>query len=313
MRLYNREKIEAVLSPDTLVSAVKDAFIAFSNGHVTTPPVGYLPFKNPPGDMHIKYGHTKGDSIFVIKVATGFYNNPKIGLPSSNGLILVMSAETGAPLALMQDEGYLTDARTAAAGALASHALAPKGPISVGIVGTGIQARMQLHYLQHMMPLDQIFVWGRSEAARGQYVQDMENMGIKVQALETAKELCEHVNLIITTTPSTEPIIDATWVKGGTHITAVGADAPGKQELDSALFERAAFTVFDSKEQCLHHGEASHYKKAFTDQNSAEIGYILENLARFQRQTGDITIADLTGIAAQDIAAAKTVWSLLKD
>lgn len=313
MQVYNKQQIEAVLSADDLIRAVRHAFTAFSNGAVTTPPVGYLPFSNPPGDMHIKYGHIKGDPVFVVKLATGFYDNPKQGLPSSNGLMLVMSAETGVPLALLQDEGFLTDSRTAAAGAIASATLANSSVKSIGVVGTGIQARMQMVYHQHIMKLDKAFVWGRSEDACARFVADMAEKNIAVTPVGQLEELCTQASIIVTTTPATTPLIKATWVNDGTHITAVGADAPGKQELDHAIFERAAFTAFDSKEQCLHHGEASHATISFTDENSAELGHLIADPSRYERKAGDITIADLTGIAAQDIAAAKTVWSALKE
>lgn len=313
MQIYNKTQIEAVLSPASLSDAVASAFVAFSKGTVTIPPVGYLPFTEPPGDMHIKYGHIKGDPVFVVKLATGFYDNPKLGLPSSNGLMLVISAETGVPLALLQDEGFLTDSRTAAAGALASQALMPQGIKRIGIVGTGIQARMQLMYHCRMMNVDKAYVWGRNSDASTLFAKDMQQKGVEISPLDNLEELCANSNIVVTTTPTTSPLITSNWIKGGTHITAVGADAPGKQEIDSNIFERAAFTVFDSKEQCLHHGESCHASVTFNNTNSAELGALIDNPMLYDRLDKDITIADLTGIAAQDIAAAKIVWNALKD
>ncbi|WP_262695878.1 Rossmann-fold NAD(P)-binding domain-containing protein [Kordiimonas aquimaris] len=312
MQIFNKTQIEAVLSRDLLTDAVANAFVAFSKGRVTIPPVGYLPFTEPSGDMHIKYGHIKGDPVFVVKLATGFYDNPKLGLPSSNGLMLVLSAETGVPLALLQDEGFLTDSRTAAAGAIASKALAPQGAKHIGIVGTGIQARMQLMYHRSLMPIAKVSVFGRNTDAAALFAKDMQQKGIDVCQLDSIEELCANANIIITTTPATSPLIMSSWVNGGTHITAVGADAPGKQEIDNNIFERVAFTVFDSKEQCLHHGETCHASVVFDDRNSAELGALIDNPALYKRADQDITVADLTGIAAQDIAAAKIVWNALK-
>lgn len=313
MKVITKPDIESVITPSKMIDAVKDASIAFSNGDVITPPVGYMQFSTLPGDMHIKYGHRLGDDVFVVKLATGFYDNPKIGLPSSNGLILVLSAETGAPLALLQDEGFLTDSRTAAAGAVASKTLANQHASHIGIVGTGIQARLQLRYHHYALKLEKSYVWGRSKAALKSLVADMKKEGIEVTALSTIEALCDVSDIIVTTTPATEPLVQAQWVKPGTHITAVGADAPGKQELDSSIFGQTSFTVFDSKEQCLHHGEACHAIDIFNNNNSAELGALLSGVAQYRRSKDDITVADLTGIAAQDIAAAKLVWSSLRD
>ena len=156
-------------------------------------------------------------------------------------------------------------------------------------------------------------MWGRDKDKTAAYVSDMAKVGLYVELMPTARSLCEQANIIIiSTTPSTSPIIQTEWIKPGTHITAVGADAPGKQEFEASIFERASFTFFDSKEQCLHHGEASHSNTLFNETNSAELGALLEKPGIFKRQQAHITVADLTGIAAQDIAIAKAVWNQIK-
>ncbi len=312
MKIASFEDIKAAFDFGAAQHAITQAFIAHSAGKVNTPPVGYLSFKNPPGDMHLKYGHIEGDNVFVVKLATGFYENPKRGLPSSNGLMMVISAETGEPLMLLQDEGYLTDMRTAIAGAIATAALTPRDILSVGIIGTGIQARLQLECLHKLRPIDSTYVWGRSQASAEAYIKEMAAKGIHVTAANSPQHICDLANTIITTTPSTKPLLMENWIKNGTHITAVGADAPGKQELDANIFERATLTVCDSKQQCLHHGEMSYAQEhTFTDSNSMELGQLLADNSKFKRQKEDLTIADLTGIAAQDIAIAKSVWERL--
>ena len=307
MRVVSLSEIKEALDFDTAVAAIKDGFVAFSAGKVTTPPVGYLGFTDPPGDMHIKYGYIEGDDVFMVKLATGFYNNPKIGLPSSNGLMMVISARTGEPLALLQDEGYLTDMRTAIAGAISCQALAPSGPMRVGIVGTGIQANLQLECLSKLANIEQAFLWGRNQSAVDAYI---ENSTIQVEQTGSLQELCSASNVIITTTPSSEPLILPEWVQPNTHITAVGADAPGKQELDAEILKRADMVVCDSTSQCLHHGEMSYIPADyFTENNMMELGALLSS--DYGRPKGAITVADLTGIAAQDIAIAKSVWERL--
>lgn len=312
MRIVPLADIKAVYDFCAAKQAIEKAFIAFSAGKVNTPPVGYLGFKNPPGDMHLKYGHIEGDTVFVVKLATGFYENPARGLPSSNGLMMVISAETGEPLALLQDEGFLTDMRTAIAGALATATLATEDDFTVGIIGTGIQAKLQLECLNKLRTIKKTYVWGRTPASVDAYIEAMASKNIEVAAVNSPQEIGEVTNTIITTTPATQPVLLSDWIREGTHITAVGADAPGKQELDATIFSRTAMTVSDSKSQCLHHGEMSHARSdIFNIHNTMELGQLLADPSRYQRQAGDITIADLTGIAAQDIAIAKSIWERL--
>ena len=313
MQIITRSEIEKALKTQPLMEAMKHAFIAYSSGQITCPPIGHLPFPENNGDLHIKYGHIQGDDVCVVKLSSGFYDNPTLGLPSSNGLMLILSARTGEPLALLQDEGYLTDARTAIAGALASKTLAPiNAPYTIGIIGTGTQARLQLQYLNEILPISKVSVWGRNSEKARAYSDEMKQLGLSVNYEKDLQSLCSQSNILITTTPSQEVIIKADWIKQGTHITAVGADAPGKQELEESLFKKATFTLFDSKEQCLHHGECSHTDTVFTKENSAEIGEFFANPDIYKRSVNDITIADLTGIAAQDICIAKEVWKAVK-
>ncbi len=313
MQIITHSEIKKALKTQPLMKAMRHAFIAYSSGQITCPPIGHLPFPESNGDLHIKYGHIQGDDVCVVKLSSGFYDNPTLGLPSSNGLMLILSARTGELLALLQDEGYLTDVRTAIAGALVSKTLAPvNSSYCVGIIGTGIQAKLQLQYLNEILPISKISVWGRNPEKSRAYSDEMKQLGLSVNYVDDLQSICSQSNILITTTPSQTPLIEAEWIKHGTHITAVGADAPGKQELDARLFNKASFTLFDSKEQCLHHGESSHAAKVFTQENSAEIGKLLANPDTYKRFANDITIADLTGVAAQDICIAKEVWQTVK-
>ena len=127
------------------------------------PPVGELVLQDPPGDVHIKYGYLTDDDYYVIKIASGFYENPKLGLPSSNGLMLVFEQKTGELRSILLDEGHLTDVRTAVAGAIAARYLAPSNVSRIGILGTGIQARLQLQYLQPVTSCRDVIVCGRDQ------------------------------------------------------------------------------------------------------------------------------------------------------
>ena len=164
MKLLNKKEITEVIrntDPNELIKYIETAFISYSDGTANIPPVGHLGFEAPPADIHIKYGHIKEDPYYVIKIASGFYDNPSIGLPSSNGMMLAFDAKTGTPACILSDEGYLTDLRTALAGAVAAKHLAPKHVSCIGIIGTGIQARFQLQYLKHVTDCKTVFVFGR--------------------------------------------------------------------------------------------------------------------------------------------------------
>lgn len=304
MEILNKAQIVAIidgLENEQLMGCIEDAFVAYSNGTATVPPVGYLAFDTPPADVHIKYGYIKEDPYYVIKIASGFYDNPKKGLPSSNGMMLAFDAQTGTPECVLQDEGYLTDLRTGLAGAVAAAHLGPDEVKSIGIVGTGIQARFQLRALQGVTDCKKVVVWGRSEDKLEAYKTEMQTEGYEVQTTQRIEDVTSDCNLIVTTTPATTPILFAKDVQPGTHITAMGADADGKQELDSELLGKAEIVVADSMSQCAAHGEIHHALAAKTldPANLSEMGDVILN--GFERQPNDITIADLTGIATQDI------------
>ena len=161
--IIHLEQIKSTLKNIDVIQAMEQGFIEYSNGNTVVPPVGELLFDNPPGDVHIKYGYIKEDDFYVIKIASGFYDNPRLGIPSGQGLMLLFNQKTGELVAVLLDEGHLTDIRTAAAGALAARYFAPKEPQAIGIIGTGIQARLQLQLLQKYNPCKTVWLWGRNK------------------------------------------------------------------------------------------------------------------------------------------------------
>jgi ornithine cyclodeaminase len=313
MKIVNLDQIKAALDIPIAIKEIEAGFVALSRGAATVPPIGYLGFEKPPGDCHIKYGHIHGDKVFVLKVATGFFENPARGLPTPNGLMLVLSAETGAPLVLLNDSGYLTEVRTAIAGCIVARYLAPEKVNCIGIVGVGFQARMQLDYLRHATDCRKVMVWARRPDQALLYQQEMSAEGFEIEIAASIQQLCEVSNLIVTTTPAKTPIIQSGWVKPGTHITAMGSDGPGKQELDSALFALADVCAVDSRSQCVDHGE-SHFAVAdqhISESELLELGSIISGDAKGRTHDRQITIADLTGVAVQDIQIAKAVWAAI--
>lgn len=261
------------------------------------------------GEVHIKYGYVKADDYYVIKVASGFYQNPKIGLSSSNGLMLLFSQHTGELICTLLDEGYLTDVRTAIAGAICAKYLAPEEITAIGIIGTGIQARLQAIYLKKVTDCRDIVVWGRNQLKLEEYQQYMQEHGFTVKIADSITELAELANLIITTTPATSPLLKAEHIKPGTHITAVGSDTKEKQELNAEVLALADLIVADSLHQCQQRGEIFHALKAnkITKNDITELGAIIVR-CKGRTNKDQITIADLTGVAIQDIKIASAVF-----
>ncbi len=283
-------------------------FDEYSKGHSVVPPVGYLAF--PDGECHIKYGYIRGDPYFVVKIAGGFYKNVARGLKPSVGLMLICSTETGYPLAVLNDDGHLTDMRTAIAGSIAAKFLASADIRRIGIVGAGIQARLQLECLRSITDCRRVPIWNRTVANAEALVRSLSASDMDAYVAQDLESLVRACNLIVTATPSKEPLIRADWVRAGTHITAVGADAPGKQELDEALVERADVCVVDSASQCIDHGEIRvAIAHGLIDASELqELGDVIGGRARGRETPDQISVADLTGVAVQDIAIATSVY-----
>jgi ornithine cyclodeaminase len=291
-----------------IVESQERGFVALSKGEAVVPDVFHMLFDSPhPGDLHVKGAHLVGGDVYVIKIATGFWDNPKeFGIPTSQGLMIVGSATTGKPIALLQDDGYLTDLRTALAGLIAARYLAPRQISAIGVLGTGGQARLQAQYLKSHTTCRELHVWGRSPQRVDEYLRDMELCGFVVHRAATPADVGRYCNLIVTTTASREALLRAEDVRPGTHITAMGSDAPGKQELDPQLFSRAAIRAVDSKSQCVHHGE-SHYaieQGIITADALVELGHLIADPALRRTEEDSITIADLTGVGVQDLQIA---------
>lgn len=310
-QIVSREEIQAILgriSPKELIKGIEEGFIAYSNGNSVIPPVGHLTFDDPPGDTHIKYGYLKNGEFYVIKIASGFYKNPELGLSSSNGLMLIFSQKTGELLTILQDEGLLTDIRTAIAGAVCAKYLAPDNIQAIGIVGTGIQARLQLKYLSTITAVRNVVAWGRNHDHLQAYKNEMEGYGWKVKPTTDIDTLTHSCRLIVTCTPSKKQLIPADQIYKGTHITAVGSDTAGKQELDPGIFAKSDLIIADSLSQCFDHGELYYaLKDKVINQDAVdELGNFIKNKSR-RNDDRQITVADLTGVAVQDIQIAKMI------
>lgn len=311
---FNKEQIKSCVDLRSLIPLIEEGFVRFSQGKAVIPPYGRLQFEEPRGEVHIKYGYVIGQDHYVIKVASNFYDNPLQGIPSGQGLMIIFSRTTGEVKAILHDEGYLTDVRTAIAGAVAVKYLAPKNIFCVGMIGTGTQAYHQLLALKHVVDCKRVLLWGRNVKNVQKFIHLPEFVDYDMKFEKDLQQLAQGCNLIITTTPSPLPLLMSHHIQPGTHITAVGADDKGKQELDVKLFKKADIVAVDSRFQCSSVGDSSFAKKS-GDLDAAkvhELGEIILNplLGRtFEKQ---ITIADLTGIAVQDIQIANAVFTKLQ-
>jgi len=306
MQIISLEHIKSILPQVDLIQEIESGFKAYSNDLVVVPPVGELSFQSPPGDVHIKYGYIKGDEVYVIKIASGFYKNTSTGLPAGNGMMLVFNQKTGQPVAMLQDECYLTDIRTAVAGAITAKYLAPKHVEYIGIVGTGVQARLQLQYLRDIIECNNVIVWGRSSDALSDYKEAMTKYGYKIKTATDISDIIDYCQLIVTCTPSEEVLINR--VNPGTHITAMGSDTIAKRELSSDVLLQADIVVTDSRSQSKERGEIYQASKdGFSVNGTTELGEIILGTAQSRTQQEQITIADLTGVAVQDIQISKAI------
>jgi ornithine cyclodeaminase len=311
MRVITLAEIRDVLPTIDILPAIEDAFVRYSAGDAVVPPIGELMLEK--GEVHIKYGYMRGEPYYVIKIASGFYGNPKIGLPSGDGMMLLFKQETGEPVSVLVDEAYLTDVRTAAAGAVAAKHLAPRQVKRIGIVGAGVQGRLQLEYLSTITQCRDVLVWGRGDEELSPYCRDMEVTEFTVEGTTDSSEILCTCNLVVTATPSDTPLLHVSDLRPGTHITAVGSDTPHKQEVDSEILSRADVVVADSIPQCLLRGEIFQALTAgaISQEKVVELGNVIAGHATGRTSDDQITIADLTGVAVQDMAISAAVFKAL--
>jgi ornithine cyclodeaminase/alanine dehydrogenase-like protein (mu-crystallin family) len=313
-RVVELAEIERALAGIDLIGEIETGFVAFSEGKVMVPPVGELLFEDPPGELHIKYGAIRDDDVFVVKMATGFYRNPTLGLPPFNGMNVVFSARTGAPLMVLLDRGHLTNVRTAVAGAIAAKHLAPRSLSAIGICGSGVQARLQAEYLKSVTSCRDVVLWARDPGKVEACAADLGRSGFRVRTAATPAAVAASANLIVTTTAAHTAYLSAGDVRPGTHITAIGSDTPEKTELEPLILGKADIVAADSAAQCLIRGEIRHAIAAgvLDPGRVVELGVIISDPSRGRRDDAEITVADLTGVAFQDIQISKAVCARLE-
>ncbi len=307
--VLTKEEIESVITMEDAISAVEDGFKAYNSGKTVTPFPVALQVPDHKGDIHIKPGYIKGYETYCIKIASGFYEKEPASI---HGMLLLFDSRTGEPLCFEVDRGYITDLRTAAAGAVAARALAKKRVRKVSVLGTGTQARFQIQALSKVRDFDELSVWGRNPEKVEKYIRDMSG---QIKAMITAagnpKEAVAGADIVVTATMSTVPLLKGKWIGKGTHITAMGSDSPEKQELGTDVLTAADKVVCDSVKQCATLGEVHHAIKDGSMKESdvhAELGEVLLGKKSGRDNDDEITVCDLTGLAVQDVVTAKIVY-----
>ncbi len=307
IRILDETTTRGLIGPREAIDRCRSAFAQLARGEVDLPDVLTIEVPAHRGEVHAKGGYLHGAPRFSIKVATGFYDNPKRGLPATSGAVWVFDATTGFLETMILDNGFLTELRTGAAGAIAADLLARADVETVAVIGAGAQARYQLEALLEVRSPLRVLVWSRTEARAKQYADEMSrDHGLPVAVATSAREAVEGADLVITTTPAEEPVIRSEWIRPGTHITAMGSDMPKKQELDGKLLARAKVVV-DRLSQCLTQGELHHAVAAgamTASQVYAELGEIAAGMKPGRVSAEEITIADQTGVGVLDAAVA---------
>ncbi len=309
IRILTETDLRKVIDLDLdAIACVENAFHALATKDVRMPPILRLDIDEYNGEVDVKTAYVPGLDSFAIKISPGFFDNPKLGLPSINGLMNLFSSKTGMLEAVLLDNGYLTDVRTAAAGGVAANHLARKDAKHAAIFGAGVQARLQLKALTLVRDIASATIWARDIAKAEACAKKASlELGIPVSATDDGKDAASNADIIVTTTPSREPVLLAEWVKPGTHVTAMGSDAEHKNEIDPALIGKTDLYVCDSQTQTSILGELHHAIDAgivAPDVAFPELGQIIAKLNAGRTSADQVTLCDLTGTGVQDTAIA---------
>jgi ornithine cyclodeaminase len=306
VKVFDAPAVRRAVGFADLIEPVAQIFAEFSQGRGEAP-IHVLRPAGDKGDVHVKSACMPGRSIFTVKVATWF----AAAQPPAGGFIAALDARTGALLALLRDEHHLTDVRTAAAGAVAARLLGRPDATVLTVAGTGVQAYLQALATCAVLPIEQVNVWGRREAAATATCAALAARlpQVVVRAASNAEEAVREADVIVTATGSRTPILSGGWLRAGQHVTAVGADDPTKAELDAACFHRADLVVADSREAARHF--AGDLRAAGADVD-AELGELLLGRHPGRADPAQITIAKLVGLGIQDLVATETALRFLE-
>jgi ornithine cyclodeaminase len=289
-----------------LIDLMRDALVAQSAGMCQTPMPMHLDVEPESAEVHMKSSYRRGGRFLALKLASTFPGNLARGLSTGNGIMLLISAETGAPVAILADEGHLTDVRTAAVTAMVTRELGRRDRV-LGIVGSGIQARLQVRFHAAVLPLEEVIVWGRDPGRAESCVRDIAKAtGVAARTVRSPAEVAGAARLVVTCTASRAPLLERADLLRGTHVNAVGADGPGKRELSPEVVRSAAPVLVDSLAQCLRLGETQHAPDVA--ERAIEIGTWCTMSPSERPPAGELSLADFTGLGVEDLYIAEHVY-----
>ncbi len=308
--LLREKEIGELLSMREAIAAVEEAFRQKGEGRVQMPPKSYIFFPKYAGDFRVMPAYLEGSEEAGVKVVNVHPENPRRGLPSIMATILLLDPATGMPVVLMGGT-LITAIRTGAAGGVAAKYLARKESRVVGMVGAGVQARAQLEALREVLEVEKVKVVSAHPSKAREYAEEArKEYGIEVEGMKRVEEVVRGSDVVVTTTPSRAPLVRSEWVSEGTHLNAIGADAPGKQEVEPELLRRAKVVV-DDLEQALHSGEVNvpFSRGLFRKEDIyGELGEIVIGKKQGRTSPSEITLFDSTGLAIQDVVVAWMVY-----
>ena len=313
MRVVPLEAFKDKIPMTRAIAAVERGFRALAAGEAVLPEPLVAEIKDRDAEVHVKGALLKGARYFVLKLATGFYKNPARGLPSGDGVFLLLDAETGAPAYLLEDHGHLTDLRTAAAVALTLRYLAPADATDALLVGTGAVGSLAARAIIAERPIKRLTLWNRTPARAAALARELGTVVETRVANALESEVRRH-RIIVTATASTTPLIRAVWVQPGTHVTSVGTGSPEKIELEPALLAKADRLFADRVLQTERYGNLRHAIAAgvCTRQRvTGELADLAAGRLAGRETANQITVADLTGVGVQDAAIAEAVVEVI--
>jgi ornithine cyclodeaminase len=314
--IFSEEELTRLVKLDEcILEAIEKGFSELQKGRATVPPIMMIPVPEKTGEVDVKSAYIKGVDKLAIKVASGFFENNKIGLPSASGQMLVLSAETGFLHGVLLDNGYLTQVRTGAAGAVAAKFLAPQDCRNAGVIGSGTQARFQMRGLALVRNVERIRMFSLDpDEVRDAYVKEMSaELGVRVIKAASAEEVVRESSVVVTTTPARKAYLKAEWLHPGLHITAMGSDTEEKQELESSVLGRADILACDLRSQVFRLGEMrSGLKDGVITEESpvVELGELINGVKKGRSSEDQITLCDLTGVGVQDTMIAVKAYEL---
>ena len=312
--ILNEFELRACVSVNqAALEAVSAGFAAIANGNVTIPPIMRVDVHENHGEVDVKSAYVHGLDQFAIKIASGFHNNRALGLPTGSGLMVLINALTGQPSAILLDNGYLTDVRTGIAGAIAAQHLSKKTFNTAGVIGSGMQARFQVRGLKLVRDFSRLLVYGIVPDEVETYAQEMSaELDLEVLIMDSPEGIVRESDIVVTTTPSQEPYLRASWLHPGLHITCMGSDAEAKQEVDAEVFAHVDRIFCDKRSQVFRLGELHHALDAgfISDENQAvELGEVITGQNKGRKSENEITICDLTGVGVQDTQIARLAYN----